>query len=728
MTQCCYKAWSPNCKEECLKLYPAIQPSHFRWEVFEQSCMQQQQEYEMKHCFAETSEPCTVGCSNLDFCTNFNNRHSSLFRSCNKRADNEARRMFEDWKRSKKIKIPGFENINLQPVGECETEKWKAIACIVNIKPCSSFLGEFQICKQDCLDMLSSCSLEETDYRKSNSVCDKIINSGYSHKKTTCIKLSSYTVPAPEHEESVVRKSSSLAVALMSPGNYPYTKPCDDDSAIKCGENEMCLVIPEADNIYSARTCIPGCSINGRVSIPHGHVITIPSNNGETLSNGGNCREVAVCDAHHKSTNHKLRPLKINYCVDDYRKECITDGRVIMHLQTFESNCNFCACFNGKVFCTKSKKCKNSVQTGTIKCDCSKTPPCGENNLECYDCKQWCESASRAHPVTCEYNPCKRNEKCTPTKRVCLVSSPLNKCPQYECISKHRKCKKLLKNAVLQHEGSFFDNYNMKYNKYERILSSSLFFSNMHIATKPSANVCDENSINYKDICSLAENSNSLFSYHGKCKDECTNDPKHKVCGFDGVTYDNVCQATTSGALVQYKGSCVEGCNVECVQNVSSCMSDLVFPPNSCCPVCGGMVRVLFDRHFIKEVVLNEEHQIWKGVVTVKDVSLHLRRFIDVYECKLWTHLTDEDDLAVLIIPSNPNSSVLVKVCQSEAEKLNSLINQRHPKISTDLILSSLVASRLSTIPSEEIPPSSSNNINSNYLFILCLIFFLYIS
>ena len=74
--------------------------------------------------------------------------------------------------------------------------------------------------------------------------------------RTSLFYISILTVPAPEHEESVVRKSSSLAVALMSPGNYPYTKPCD--SAIKCGENEMCLVIPEAENIYSARTCIPG--------------------------------------------------------------------------------------------------------------------------------------------------------------------------------------------------------------------------------------------------------------------------------------------------------------------------------------------------------------------------------------------------------------------------------------------------------------------------------------
>ena len=37
--------------------------------------------------------------------------------------------------------------IELEPVDSCETEKWKAIACIINIKPCSSYLGEFNICK-----------------------------------------------------------------------------------------------------------------------------------------------------------------------------------------------------------------------------------------------------------------------------------------------------------------------------------------------------------------------------------------------------------------------------------------------------------------------------------------------------------------------------------------------------------------------------------------------------
>ena len=42
-------------------------------------------------------------------------------------------------------------------------------------------------------------------------------------------------------------------------------------------------------------------------------------------------------------------------------------------------------------------------------------------------------------------------------------------------------------------------------------------------------------------------------------QDECNNDENNKVCGYDGITYDHVCQATTSGALAQYKGPCVEG-------------------------------------------------------------------------------------------------------------------------------------------------------------------------
>ena len=44
-------------------------------------------------------------------------------------------------------------------------------------------------------------------------------------------------------------------------------------------------------------------------------------------------------------------------------------------------------------------------------CDCSLTPPCGENVLDCYDCQQFCESRSMSNVETCESNPCKRNEK-----------------------------------------------------------------------------------------------------------------------------------------------------------------------------------------------------------------------------------------------------------------------------------------------------------------------------
>lgn len=40
-----------------------------------------------------------MGCSGLDYCTNFNHRPTEMFRSCNKQADNSARSAVRLWER-----------------------------------------------------------------------------------------------------------------------------------------------------------------------------------------------------------------------------------------------------------------------------------------------------------------------------------------------------------------------------------------------------------------------------------------------------------------------------------------------------------------------------------------------------------------------------------------------------------------------------------------------------
>lgn len=45
-------------------------------------------------------EPCELTCEGLSFCTNFNNRPTELFRSCNIQADNAAQEDVALWKQN----------------------------------------------------------------------------------------------------------------------------------------------------------------------------------------------------------------------------------------------------------------------------------------------------------------------------------------------------------------------------------------------------------------------------------------------------------------------------------------------------------------------------------------------------------------------------------------------------------------------------------------------------
>ena len=85
------------------------------------------------------------------------------------------------------------------------------------------------------------------------------------------------------------------------------------------------------------------------------------------------------------------------------------------------------------------------------------------------------------------------------------------------------------------------------------------------------------------------------------------------MCGSDGVTYESVCQMNYQAAVrMDYEGECVQsnvsiedGCKQVvdanlCPENTRTC-SVLVFPVDSCCPICG--TYFVLHAHLI--VILN---------------------------------------------------------------------------------------------------------------------------
>jgi len=85
--------------------------------------------------FDLVDEPCELGCDGLSFCTNFNNRPTELYRSCTPQADEAARSEVTLWQNQNIIALPGL-TLPLKPDEKC-SNIWKAVACTLQVKPCS---------------------------------------------------------------------------------------------------------------------------------------------------------------------------------------------------------------------------------------------------------------------------------------------------------------------------------------------------------------------------------------------------------------------------------------------------------------------------------------------------------------------------------------------------------------------------------------------------------------
>lgn len=61
-------------RELCMKLYSMSWGNTQSWQEFDRICEYNPVEVPMLTCLADVREPCQLGCRNLTYCTNFNNR------------------------------------------------------------------------------------------------------------------------------------------------------------------------------------------------------------------------------------------------------------------------------------------------------------------------------------------------------------------------------------------------------------------------------------------------------------------------------------------------------------------------------------------------------------------------------------------------------------------------------------------------------------------------------
>lgn len=352
---CCQRATLDQCQKLCTKTFTKFWATS--WDEFRHKCLSHVAEENLRNCLDEVDEPCELGCDGLSFCTNFNNRPTELFRSCNSQADEAARNDVTMWQFENKLTLPGL-TLPLKNISTCSPKVWKAVACTLQIKPCSRHSHANQICRNVCLDILNKC-VDWTRIPPNHSAETVCANLSPEDPNVSCINLDNFLTPSDNNYNRITEQVSS---------------PCKGSP---CESQETCLVNKNCAQGSNCYTCVPGCKL-GEVSefmVPHGTYVRIPIPNN---NNPRGCLKICKCNL---GKIEECQPLP---CVS--LTSCILGSLHQLHGTSFNMDCNSCSCFAGEVICGK-KQCENGALSGrntaytTLPCNCSPhyVPVCGRD-------------------------------------------------------------------------------------------------------------------------------------------------------------------------------------------------------------------------------------------------------------------------------------------------------------------------------------------------------------
>ncbi|PVD29570.1 hypothetical protein C0Q70_08824 [Pomacea canaliculata] len=636
---CCAKAVTTRCRDLCTQTYKDGWSYH---NEFHKSCSYIQpvsmMEASMHKCLMDVDEPCQLGCSGLSYCTNFNHRPTELFQSCTREADYAAEKAFKMWE-SGPIILPQME-IHVKDIRTCEPEKWKAIACATQIKPCHKQLSLLSLCKEDCIDILNKC----VDAQQS---VPQLCNALHSARTPgACIPLAHYLQPSPHiHEEGEV------------------THPCNPHP---CQADEVCEVrrrkCKHTDNCQQF-ICKSACTL-GKVSsmrVPAGAYVRIPNTAGQA---GDDCFLGCRCSS--KGVLEHCKPLP---CLQ--RRNCVLGpANTQEHGAHFLLDDSQCMCHDGDLICSR-QSCLTDT-TGHItgspnSCPVQYKPVCGANGktypnscmARCAGVTQFISTTSCADYDPCKSNPCRSGERCIAHQQVCLGHITEQGCPQYECIADEGLC-------------------------------------NPHHHDP----VCDTTGEEFSNACVLYSH-HRVLAYRGHCQPSCSLQ-SGSVCGHDGETYSSECAALAAGTTIDYAENLMNKFLCDCSgssQTTPFCHRIScpplspphcrgIRPPGACCSICAAQLRVLYDPRLVDMAAQRME----QGPVTVQQLVRSLSRLLMVVQCDVFGYLSLEGDLVLIVLPlASQPSDIQIEACNSEAERLDGLISNQSPTLVAYLELSPLL-------------------------------------
>ncbi|XP_054733430.1 reversion-inducing cysteine-rich protein with Kazal motifs [Anastrepha obliqua] len=650
---CCEKAVSAKCRRLCTQTYSNDWTATRA--LFETSCLLERNELELRQCVDEVDEPCELGCDGLSFCTNFNNRPTELFRSCNAVADVAARSDLKMWQQNGSVSLDGFE-LPIKNMTRCAPEQWKAIACALQIKPCTRSRHYNHICREDCYEILSECMdwTRMSSALNAEAVCARLHPDG---DDVPCVSL------RPYREESDAPKETG--------GHHGLTAPCKGHP---CNGSETCIARRNESTAYE---CVPGCSL-GEASnylVPFGAYVRIPVLQSVKVGGIGGegvvgAFKVCRCGAHGRIEHCQPLPSF------SYANCALPGGRSFRHGTSFYLECNLCSCFAGEITCTK-KQCRLAGYTDpsytSLPCNCPThfVPVCGSNGNTYHSaCIAKClglQDNEMQYGACATLNPCREGayncpagHQCLEQRKICL-SSMHRPCLQYQCINLTADC--------------------------------------TSVETRP---VCDMQRRTHASACDLLEAHASL-AHWGSCFRSCT--MQGPVCGINGVTYVHECAAWADYIIIDYRGRCREvgllaadmgrRCRTVKCPRLPSPYCRGVVPPGACCPICAGAFRVVYSRKQIDRALYAVRGQ-HKDLLTLNSVLQALDALVQLAECQLTGFLTMEVGIFVALVPrATAPMRIQIEACVREAERISTLIDAQSHEITTNLLLSGLTVSHL---------------------------------
>uniref|UniRef100_A0A673C786 Reversion-inducing cysteine-rich protein with Kazal motifs n=1 Tax=Sphaeramia orbicularis TaxID=375764 RepID=A0A673C786_9TELE len=641
---CCSKANTSLCRDMCQEI--STNWGSQTWQDFDQLCEYNPVETELINCLSDVREPCQLGCKDLHYCTNFNNRPTELFRSCNVQSDQGAMNDIKLWSNGT-IKMP-FMNIPVLDIRKCLPDMWKAVACSLQIKPCHSKSRGSIICKSDCVYILTQCGDRKRFHegQTPERICELLSPMDDPER---CIPLHRYLTP------------SSLSNNIIE----EVIHPCNPNP---CPSNHLCQVNRRGcvdDYHCLPYLCVPGCKL-GEASeflVQQDTRIQVPTRSGPS-----GCYEVCTCGPSGRLENCVDMP-----CVDT-SKGCIVGGQRKSHGTAFRIDCHPCSCFAGETICS-TRECLNYESTDEerltftgLPCNCPDrfVPVCASNGrsypsacvARCMGFKDHQFSFGQCrHNNPCTNQPCQTNQRCIPKYQVCLSdTSDTSDCPQYKCVGRLATCDKN--------------------------------------GEEPA---CDTDGHVHPSLCHLQQ-VGKVLNYMGQCQDACRT--TRQVCGHNGETYETVCHAFSDRVGVDYEGYChavgavsdsapESACSLIDCPPLSAPGCQPVTPPGACCPVCASMLQILWNKEQMNTFSKVEP-------VTVHDVLRLLRLHVSVPQCDVFGYLSIDHELVVLISPVDQNPTPLqMEACSKEAEKISSLINHSSPTLVSHVPLSAFLTSQI---------------------------------